>query len=88
MTNNELSTTLQSLFAYDIGHADSGIHDAALKDQCRKYLESVTDEVGRRRLLARMVRELWLCDESIDAGYGCEDALTFINWLEDEFGLL
>ena len=36
-----------------------------------------------RRLLAVLVRDMWLSDKAIAQGYGTEDAVSFVEWLEE-----
>jgi hypothetical protein len=85
MTDEELREALDGLFAYDRGSVDSGIHDEALRARCVAELEA-RKSVGAeewRRLLAVLVRDMWLSDKAIAQGYGTEDAVSFVEWLEE-----
>ena len=87
MTDEELRTALEGLFAYDSGSRGSGIHDEALRQRCIAELKSKpcgAYEVVPRLYLSRLVREMWLSEESLAQGYGIEDAVSFITWLEDQ----
>ena len=87
MTEEELATALEGLFAYDDGSTQIGTHDPALKARCVTYLDSLPDDESRA-LLARIARELWLSDDAIEVGYGLEDAAEFARWIyDDNFGL-
>lgn len=81
MTTDELHAALDGLFAYEGCCVDSGIHDEALRARCVKELAAL-DRPG----LARLVRDMWLTEESIGQGYGAEDVAEFLRWLDDEMG--
>lgn len=84
MTDEELRRALDGLFAYDGGCVDSGIHDNALKEQCKSVLRSKN---GSREFFTRLIRDMWMSEEALNDGYGIEDALEFVEWLEDNLGI-
>ncbi len=90
MTDEELRYALFGLFAYDVGGTDSGIKDERLKDKVRLVLALGSDirpfQVYSDRL-SRLVREEFLSEGAIVAGYGLEDVAVFLRWLEDEMGI-
>jgi hypothetical protein len=86
MDYDELKDALDGLHAYDSGSVDSGIHDERLRSRVKEDVRSRSME-GRRVLVARIARDLYLTDEAISQGYGLEDAREFANWL-DEHGML
>lgn len=83
MTDEELRDVLDGLHAYDDGAADSGIRDEARRARCIAVLKDRRTGAEGRQWLARLVRDMWLTDEAIEQGYGLEDALGFIERLED-----
>lgn len=74
----ELKAALDGLFAYDTGCVGSGIKDESLRAHATQALNKLN-----RQELAVMVREMWLSDEAISAGYGAEDVAEFFRWLTD-----
>lgn len=82
MTEDEIRDALGGLHAYDAGSRSSGIHDERLRRRVIDALRALS-EPDRRAMLARITRERYLTDEAIARGYGCEDARSFINWLDD-----
>lgn len=88
MTRDELTGALDGLFAYDGGAVDSGVHDEGLRARCVEALAALP--LGPYELyspeLSRLVRDMWLSDEAIDAGYGLETAVEFVRWLGDRMG--
>lgn len=82
MTNEELMDALDGLHAYDGGATDSGIHDERLRQRCRHMIDSM-DPDESRIVLSRGVRDLYLSDEAISEGYGWEDVLDFLKWIDN-----
>lgn len=88
MTEEQLRNALDGLHAYDDGAVDSGIHDEDLRQRCINALKAQTGphEIAPE-VLSRIVRDLYLTDEAIAQGYGLEDAVGFIRWLDDRMGI-
>jgi hypothetical protein len=88
MTDEELRRALDGLYAYDMGAVSSGTHDEDLRERCVQALAGHRgDDPSTWRIwLGRLVREMWLSDEALMDGYGCEDAAHFLEWLEDYMG--
>lgn len=83
----ELKDNLDGFYDYDGGSTDSGIKNDTLKEKCRKHIMSFKPE-ARRALLAKLIIDMWLCEDALKAGYGPEDAKSFIDWLDEEMGVL
>lgn len=83
MDPDELRRSLDGLFAYDSGATDSGTHDERLRERVIAELAFHRQFPTWRAYLARLAREMWLSEEAIEQGYGCEDAARFLEWLED-----
>jgi hypothetical protein len=89
VTDDELREALDGLSAYDLGCVDSGIHDEALRQRCiyelrhRRHAasENAEAEAAHRAWEAHTLRDMWLSDEAVAAGYGVEELLQFIDWL-------
>lgn len=87
MNEQELRDALDGLFAYDGGATDSGIHDEVLRTRCKKAIKAMPCEPGElvpRLWLSRLIRDMWLSEEALSQGYGIEDAVSFLRWLEEE----
>lgn len=86
MTDEEFREGLDGLFAHDTGCVDSGIKDERLREQCRQVLVDHADDAA---WLTRLIREMWMSEDAVAAGYGIGDALSFVGWLSDrmEFDL-
>lgn len=87
MTEEEFRDALDGLFAYDTGATDSGIKDEKLRQQCKEYMQSMPrepHELVPRVWFSRLVREMWLDEVRLAQGYGIEDAIAFLRWLDDE----
>lgn len=83
MDDYELRCALDGLFAYDSGATDSGTHDERLRARVIEELAFHRKVPGWRAYLARLTREMWLSEDAIELGYGCEDAARFLEWLEE-----
>lgn len=87
MTGEELRDALDGLYAYDQGAVDSGIHDEGLRERCIRELSDSPlgpGEILPRLLVSRLVRDMWLSEEALAQGYGLEDAVRFISWLDNQ----
>lgn len=87
MNEQELRDALEGLYAYDDGATDSGIHDEALRERCKKAIKAMPigeHELFPRLWLSRLIRDMWLSEESLEQGYGILDAMSFLRWLEEE----
>lgn len=83
MTHDELVRALDGIYARDMG-STSGIYDEDLRARCvAEFAYQRQFRNTWRSWLARLVREMWLSEEAIEQGYGCEDALHFLEWLEE-----
>lgn len=89
MTETELRDALEGLFAYDTGAVDSGIHDEGLRARCQEAISEMRlgAEAAPRLWLSRLVRDLWLSEEALQQGYGVEDAVEFLRWLDERMGV-
>jgi hypothetical protein len=74
---------LLALSAFDTGSTDSGIRDDGAKARLGAALRALPDAVFRVEL-GRRLREWFLSDEALEAGYGAEDVVEFCEWLRDE----
>lgn len=83
MKTAKLIDALDGLFAYDTGATDSGIHDEDLRTQCINELQRRLDQDDGRVLMSRLLRDMWLSDDMLAQGYGYEDMLRFVEWLDD-----
>lgn len=83
MTDEDLMDALLGLYAYDTGCVDSGIHDERLKQKCREEMDK---DLRPSQLfsdrMARLVRDNMLDEDSIKQGYGLEDVLKFLQWID------
>lgn len=79
-----LPEAVDALSAYDSGATDAGVRDDGMRAAVRAYLLSLSDE-DRRLELARCVRAT-LSDETVRQGYGCDDALSLIEWFDELLG--
>ncbi len=85
--------SLLSLFAYDSGCVDIGIHDELLCGKLRVNLAKWA-VVGRKEYefigkalsipLTRMIRDEFISDAQLAQGYTFEDMFRFIDWLASE----
>lgn len=89
MTDAELAGALDGLYAYDTGSTDSGIHDEALRARCIAEMASRRGpfEIAPRVFLSRLVAGTWLTDDALAAGYGIEDVMCFIRWLDERMDI-
>lgn len=85
MTVAEILTELVGHYAYDGGATDSGVSDpkrlAELRALWRTAVEADLDDYQMAEAL--WVREYWLSDEALKAGYRVEDVLGFCRWMEE-----
>lgn len=90
MTEQELRDALDDLYAYDTGSRQSGIHDEALRQRCINAIAAMPlqpSELVPRLWLSRLIRDMWLSEVALAQGYGIEDAIKFLRWLEEEMGI-
>lgn len=87
MEYKELSYVLAGFYAFDTGSVDSGIHDEVLRKKVEDYLVGLKP-IEHKKLIAKIVWDLCLSDEAIEAGYGPEDAKSFLEWLDERMGCL
>lgn len=86
MTEEELRDAIDGLSAYDNGCVDSGIHDEALRARFHAHIGALAKD-ERRKVLSRVMRDLFLTDEAIARGYGWEDAGALAAWYDEQFGV-
>lgn len=79
----ELRDLMDGLYAYDTGSCCSGIHDETRRAQMVKYLDTLPVK-EQDALLTRVMRDLYMSDESAAEGYTWEDAYQFGNWIAYE----
>ena len=77
-----IAVALDHLFAYDMGSRAAGVHDEGLKAATKDAVRGLD-----RPALARILRDMWLSEDAITQGYGAEDLLQFIVWLDKEMDL-
>lgn len=82
MEINKLFDLLDGLFAYDTGCVNSGINDVVLKNEVKCYLGTL-DEVEFRVLISTFVRDKYLTEQALSQGYGIEEVICFVKWLND-----
>lgn len=80
-----LFADLEAFFAWDVGATDSGKHDPDLRARRAVEFDALrpTTSIEGRRALSEWVRTSLLSDEAIEAGYGWEDALVFLKWIDE-----
>ncbi len=83
----ELVTALESLFAYDAGAVSAGVHDETLRGRCYAELKTAAAGPGNREYFARLLRDMWLSETALANGYGVEDMLAFVDWLQGRMGI-
>jgi hypothetical protein len=79
--SDPLFDQLDAIHAYDSGCVDSGVHDEQLRARLVSELDALPEGEVRLRL-SRWVRNTLLSDEAIAQGYGWEDALAFLGWID------
>lgn len=82
MTYEELRAAIDGLYAYDQGATSSGIHDEHLRAKVKAHIKALPD-LEHRAFLARLVIDLSLSTEALAAGYGPEDALAILEWIDN-----
>lgn len=89
MTDEALTEALDGLYAYDSGCVDSGTHDEALRARCIAELHNRMGEyeIAPRLFLSRLVRDMWLSEEALANGYGIQDAMEFVAWLDERMDI-
>jgi hypothetical protein len=80
--SDKLFEQLEGIHAYDEGALDSGIHDEALRAKLQREVAAMTPNELRLRVSV-WVREAYLSDDALSAGYGIEDAVSFWKWIEN-----
>lgn len=81
MTINDLLDEMEGFYAYDGGATDSGVKNDARRKEVAEKFDLLTDE-DRRVGLSRWVAAAYLSDEGLSKGYGWEDALSFLRWID------
>lgn len=83
MSYEEIVEALDGFFAWDQGATDSGIKNDTLRAEVRRLFREGYSDEELRVWLARYVRNEWLSEEAIEAGYGLEDVAAFAEWFDD-----
>lgn len=86
MKTAKLIDALDGLFAYDTGATDSGIHDEDLRAQCIEELQRRINQDDGRIFMSSLLRDMFLSDDMLVKGYGYEDLLRFVEWLDEDMG--
>lgn len=76
-----LATAIDALMAYDSGCLDSGVYDPEMKIAVVDYLTSLSSDKFRQEMSV-LIRDSYLTDVKIEAGYGVEDVKNLFEWLE------
>src|SRR4051812_48895938 len=76
-----LFDAIDAIKAHDGGAFDSGVKDEELRHEVRAYLGGLPAE--QRRLLLSKYARRFLTDESLSLGYGLDDVLAFIQWINE-----
>jgi hypothetical protein len=84
MMDDPLFDQLEAIHAYDTGSTDSGVHDEQLRARLVAELVELNpwENAEARRRLSVWVREAYLSEEAMVKGYGWEDALEFLTWID------
>jgi hypothetical protein len=82
--DDPLFDQLEAIHAYDTGSTDSGVHDEQLRGRLIAELVELNpwENAEARKRLSVWVREAYLSDEAMAKGYGWEDALEFLTWID------
>ncbi|PEM55339.1 hypothetical protein [Bacillus wiedmannii] len=86
MNQKKIFESMEGLYAFDTGSTDSGINDELLRKQIVSYLETLDDNEFRI-LMSTFIREYFVSHEAIENGYGIEDLVQFIKWLDEFMGI-
>lgn len=84
MSDIEMMSVLDGLYAYDSGCTDSGVSHGTLRQRVINEIKAV-DRAGRigATRLRELAREMWLSDSAVTQGYGLQDMLEFMRWIDD-----
>ena len=85
-TQEDLKDYIDGLYAHHLGFDDE-LHAVVMKKLVLEHLLPMTPD-ERRVAMARVVRDIFLSDEAIAKGYGCEDAYGLICWLSEDLKVL
>lgn len=85
-THSDLFADLEAFYAYETGSTASGKHDPELRARRMRELKALNpwENAEGRRALSVWVRNAYLSDEAQEAGYGWEDALSFLAWINGD----
>jgi len=86
LTTDALYGALSGLYAHDMGAVSGVIYDEATRDRCAAHLRGL-DGGALAALIDAFIRVHFLDAASRSLGYGEEDAVAFIDWLEDRMGI-
>lgn len=89
MTESELRDALGVLYANDTIYRDPETKDDELRNRCVNEIwnRCRRGQSEARLLFSRIIRKMWLSEDALALGYGIEDAMKFIKWLEDSMYL-
>jgi hypothetical protein len=82
MDKKKLFDSLDGLFAYDNGCVDSGIKDELLREEVKTHLTGLSEN-DFRLIMTEFVNQYYTCSEAVEKGYGIEDVVGFLKWLDD-----
>ena len=80
MHDQQLKDALIGLLNYDTGATDAGVKNELLREAAIKQLRDMSDDEFRF-WMSRFVREEFLAEPKLHAGYGVEDVLGFALWM-------
>ncbi len=80
MTGLPYADAVIGIFAYDTGCVSSGIRNEPLRQEIKDWIKAQPDD-DLRLWLGRLVREEFLTEEALAAGYGPEDVHSFFQWM-------
>lgn len=85
---HEVFRKLEAIYAYDTGSVDSGVRDETLRKELVEHIDASEDASANivsddfRIALSRYVTDIMLSQRSVEAGYGWEDVLGFLRWID------
>lgn len=77
---------MSGICAYDGGETDSGIHDEMLRAKVKEWLDAMSEDQFRLTI-SHYVRTRYLDEDALSKGYGIEDVVAFLRWLDHRMGI-
>lgn len=81
-----LFDSLDGLFAYDNGSIDSGINDTILRAKVKVEMQKLAELEAVPKFIDKFCYQYYMSPKRRKQGYGMEDAIEFIKWLEELMG--